>query len=85
MDILDGPFVLESETDIIHDPMEPMDPLDPPPCDPLTKNRKLWLCGTLQDDERWASIQRSFRESVGLGRPDPALELVAPTKKTLHY
>lgn len=41
MDILDGPFMLESEIDIIDDPVEPMDPLDPPPCDPPTRKSPL--------------------------------------------
>ena len=42
-DILGGPSVPESETNIVDDPMEPMDPLDPPPCDPPTRKRPLWL------------------------------------------
>lgn len=47
MDILDGPFVLESETNIVDHPMEPMDPLEPPSCDPPTRKRPLWLHDTL--------------------------------------
>jgi len=51
MDILDGPSMPEYYTGIV-DPMEPMNPLDPPPCDPHTRKRPLWLCDTIQDDER---------------------------------
>eukprot|EP00253_Pinus_taeda_P014813 PITA_14813 len=58
MDILDGPSVLESERDVVDDPMEPMDPLDP-----LAKKRPLLLRDTLQDGERRVPIRRSFRES----------------------
>lgn len=47
MDILDGPFVLESETDIVDDPMEPMNPLDPTQSYPPTRKRPLWLHDTL--------------------------------------
>ena len=43
--------------------MEPMDPLDPPPTNPPIRKRPLWLCDTLQDNERQVLIQRSFRES----------------------
>ena len=43
MDILDGPSMLESKTDIVDDPMEPMDPLDPPPSDTPTRKRPIWL------------------------------------------
>ena len=63
MDILDGPYVPESERDIVDDPMEPMDSLDPPPCDPPTRKRELWLHDTLQDDERCFRTRRSFRKS----------------------
>lgn len=63
MDILDGPFVLESKRDIVNDPMEPMDPLSPPPCDPPAKKKPLWLCDTLQDDESRILVRRSYRES----------------------
>lgn len=47
MDIFDGLVVLESEIDIVDDPIEPMDPLDPPLCDPPTRKRLLWLQDTL--------------------------------------
>jgi len=58
MDILDGPFMLESEKDIVDDLMDPIDPLDPPPCDPPARKRPLWLRDTSQDDEIRASIRR---------------------------
>lgn len=47
MDILDGPFVPEFETDIVNDPMEPIDPLDSPLSNPPTRKKPLWLCDTL--------------------------------------
>ena len=56
MDILDGPYMLEYETNIVDDPMELMDPLYPPPSDPPTRKRPLWLCDTLRDDERQVPI-----------------------------
>ena len=50
------------ELALANDPLEPMDPLHPPPCDPTsTRNRKLWLCDTLQDAERHASPRGTFR------------------------
>jgi len=63
MDLLEGPFVQESEKDIVDDLVEPLDPLDSPPSDPLARKRPLWLCGTLQDVERYVFSKRAFRES----------------------
>ena len=62
MDILAGPSMPESETDIVDDPMEPMDPLDPPLSDPPTRKRPLWLLDNLHDTKRNVPIQRSYRE-----------------------
>ena len=53
-DILDSPFVLESDID--DDPMEPMDPLDPPPSDPPTRKRLLWLRDTLHDAKKHVPV-----------------------------
>lgn len=53
MDILDGPSMPKSKSDIVN---EPMDPLDPPPCDNPAKKKPLWLHDTLQDDERRVTI-----------------------------
>jgi len=62
-DFLEGPYVSESETDVVDDPLEPMDPLDPPPCDPPARQRPLWLRDTLKDIERHATAKGTFRES----------------------
>ena len=61
MNILEGPSALESEKDIVDDPMEPIDPLYPPPSDSLVGKRPLWLHDTLQDVERYISAKRTFR------------------------